>query len=753
MTEAQKPVRDAASTAIVPIGSDYMLGENEESQVSTENPLSLLANRLYGRWKAVVILGLILSPILMTLGYVLAPIKYRSESFLVVESSLPALVEETLETGDIKQFDAFVLEKAQQVRDTQVFLGAFEDPRLMAFLPERPNLKQELYENLSVVNPRRSPLVIVGYEDSDPEFAAATVNAIVGAYETIYQPDPLKEYKVKVDQIDALIAASRSKLNEYKVSRNAIAVDVRFGHTNPLISIEENIDLIRELNLEMAEVEAQITRLQEQYAIQVSAEREAAGDGSTAPEEQSAEPTPTSRLEPDFQMLVGVDALLETLQEEVDQLRIEYEITSQRFGEAHYRHRRDKSRYESKLANLNGRMNAARSKWLQGPGRQSTWAALNLRKKNLEDDINRLVAENTASAKILIELEDFDNRIDQETASLATLEERATDLMRERDSIARGRVRFPVFPAAPAFAPISNKKIPAAFAGFIGGWAISIGFFFLLGSADHRTYGVRQLKDASNRFRVLGVLPNMDEVSNDGSEAMLATDCIHRIRGRLESRRSLDQGYAMMVSSPFQGDGKTTLTVSLAWSYAESGYRTLLIDSDFIGRAMTHQFGRMQSPGLREVVRNGEITDEIVELGHPNLNFLAIGFDRRIAAANLSPRLVSRLLDSVRGDYDIIIFDSGPFAGSIEAMTIAGAVDGVILALRSGRSRSRIMECVSDIRSVGADYLGVVLNYANRYDCERYGSSSSTSRSAELREDDSETLRNPLLKSVSNLVD
>ena len=35
---------------------------------------------------------------------------------------------------------------------------------------------------------------------------------------------------------------------------------------------------------------------------------------------------------------------------------------------------------------------------------------------------------------------------------------------------------------------------------------------------------------------------------------------------------------------------------------------------------------------------------------------------------------------------------------------------------------------MADIRSVGADYLGVVLNYADRSDCERYGSNSKMSR-------------------------
>merc|ERR1711965_1134432 len=111
----------------------------------------------------------------------------------------------------------------------------------------------------------------------------------------------------------------------------------------------------------------------------------------------------------------------------------------------------------------------------------------------------------------------------------------------------------------------------------------------------------------------------------------------------------------MMVSSPFQGDGKTTLAVSLGWSYAESGYKTLLLDADFIGRAMTHQFGHLKDPGLREIIRNGAVSDEIHELGHSNLCLLGVGSDRRISAANLSPRLFGRVLEAVRDRFDVII--------------------------------------------------------------------------------------------------
>jgi succinoglycan biosynthesis transport protein ExoP len=330
----------------------------------------------------------------------------------------------------------------------------------------------------------------------------------------------------------------------------------------------------------------------------------------------------------------------------------------------------------------------------------------------------------------MIQAEDLQQKIAGETTELQLLEGRRQGLDREREAIRQGRVVLRT-QAVPAFAPTSDKKIPAAAAGAVGGFALSFGLFFLIGTLDQKTFGVRQLQDQRNSLRVLGVMPNMDEVEQESDTVALATDCVHRIRGRIESRRGNRAGFALMVSSPFQGDGKTTLAVSLGWSYAESGYKTLLLDADFIGRAMTHQFGHLKDNGLREIIRDGEIRDEIYELGHPNLSLLGVGFDRRISAANLSPRIMKDVIDSLRDRFDLIIIDSGPITASIEAMSVASAADGVVLALRRGRSRARLLECVEDIRSVGSDYIGVVLNYAERSDCLKYGSTSRMSASVQ----------------------
>jgi Mrp family chromosome partitioning ATPase len=189
----------------------------------------------------------------------------------------------------------------------------------------------------------------------------------------------------------------------------------------------------------------------------------------------------------------------------------------------------------------------------------------------------------------------------------------------------------------------------------------------------------------------------------------------------------------------------------LAWSYAESGHRTLLVDCDFIGQALSFQFGHLGIPGVREALTGADAEGLVIPLGTPTLQLLPVGRDRAFGASKVHPAGLRRLFRALRERFDIIIVDTGPMTASIEALPVASAVDGVILSLRRGRSRARLDECIADIQGVGAEYLGVVLNCADRNDCIRFGSVSRLSAEISRALDGSGSAppKHPLLDSLT----
>ncbi len=691
------------------------------------SPVKIVLDRMHGRWLWAIIAGAVVAPALAGIGYAFGPVKYDATAVLAVEGRLDPLVAPTLETADIK-VDQAVAEQAQLLRDPQVLYKAFADPELSKWEPMRPGYRESVAAELRVSTPRGAGLFLVSLTDGDARFSSDAVNAVVRAYLEIFAPNTEIEYQQKVDRIQQRIESSRRRIDELKRQRVDLLQDSQYAITDVSAIVDTNVERIRELEATVAAVDVQLDQIREEVAVRARTNAEAESR-EVLPAE--FEPGTQDRVAPTRDQLASVDSELPALEEDLNRTQVAFGLVSSQFGEAHQQHRRAKANLEAQAANFEARVAAAREEWLKGPGRSFTWGALSERRNTLSAELAELRAENTQLALDMIQAEDLQQKIAGEAGELQLLESRRQGLDREREAIRQGRVVLRT-QAVPAFAPTSDKKVPAAVAGAVGGFALSFGLFFLIGTLDQKTFGVRQLQDQRNSLRVLGVMPDMDEVEQETDTVALATDCVHRIRGRIESRRSKGQGFAMMVSSPFQGDGKTTLAVSLGWSYAESGYKTLLLDADFIGRAMTHQFGHLKDNGLREIIRDGQIRDEIYELGHPNLSLLGVGFDRRISAANLSPRIMKDVIDSLRDRFDLIIIDSGPITASIEAMSVASAADGVVLALRRGRSRARLMECVEDVRSVGSDYIGVVLNYAERSDCLKYGSTSRMSASVQF---------------------
>ena len=676
------------------------------------NPLKLVLDRMHGRWGWAVLLGLALAPIFAFIGWRLAPVTFKSTGRIVVQSSLPALIAETPETAQI-QIEQEMQGHLQSIRSGRVILESLEDEELQDYLgADRLRLAAEIARNIQTQIPIRSNLILVSFEDEDQRKPAAVVRSVLRAYEKIYAPSPEVELSDKRQRINDLIAVADRNIKEFKRRRSVLFENSRYGITNLQLLIDENVLRIRNLDSQINAINRNI------QGIELAAAR----DGR-----DSDPDNPMNRIQPTEEDLRLIEPGYQEAKDRVQAYNTELKALEGQLGSQHQRVRRLKASLAAQQNYFTQLAAAATVAWLDGPGQDFTLSALIERRDELQDERMMLRDQNKEMGSLVVQASDIEDDLEREKDNMASYEARITELDNEAESVKLGRVNVLWEEVAPPFAPERDKRALMTVGGGFGGFALGFVFVFLIGTFDRKTYGVRQFDDSRSTLRTLGVVPNMDEVDEEPDTVNLATDCVHRIRARIEARRSPERGYSLMITSPYQGDGKTTLAVSLGWSYAESGYRTVLVDADFIGRSMTHQFGRLREPGLREIVRSGRLNGEVVELGHPNLNLLGVGFDRRVSAANLNAGVLRRVIEALREQFDIIIVDTGPMTASIEALPVASVCDGVVLALRRGRSRARMEECIDDIRGVGADYLGVVLNNASRRDCEQYGSTSRTS--------------------------
>jgi Mrp family chromosome partitioning ATPase len=112
--------------------------------------------------------------------------------------------------------------------------------------------------------------------------------------------------------------------------------------------------------------------------------------------------------------------------------------------------------------------------------------------------------------------------------------------------------------------------------------------------------------------------------------------------------------------------------------------------------------------------------------GVKGLSLLTTGNADGAQAGNLSPAAVHRLIGEARSNFEVVLVDSGPMLGCIEASLFAPEADGVILIVTRGQHRPIVDSALKHLKAVGGQVIGMVFNRAKSTDI--YGSLSGSSR-------------------------
>ena len=190
-------------------------------------------------------------------------------------------------------------------------------------------------------------------------------------------------------------------------------------------------------------------------------------------------------------------------------------------------------------------------------------------------------------------------------------------------------------------------------------------------------------------------------------------ECEHfrSLRTKLLEAGERQNMHAFVVTSAGVGEGKTLMSLNLAWLLAQTdGIRALLIDADLRSPATATYFGIENEFGLSEVLTGDKkLTQAIVKLQPAGLHLLPGGSPREDVAELLSGPRFSRLLAEARKHFDYIIIDAPPLGIFTDANLLINRADGALLVVRSGKTRyavvDRLLEQLPPERM-----LGVVVN-------------------------------------------
>jgi capsular exopolysaccharide synthesis family protein len=179
---------------------------------------------------------------------------------------------------------------------------------------------------------------------------------------------------------------------------------------------------------------------------------------------------------------------------------------------------------------------------------------------------------------------------------------------------------------------------------------------------------------------------------------------------------SLDKPlHTLLITSSAPGEGKSTSLANLAVTMAEAEQSVLAVDCDLRRPSLHTLFGLPNEQGLTSAILQGEGGLPIQATSVPGLRLLTSGPLPPRPADLLGSKRMGALIERLRGEADIVLFDTPPVVAVTDAAVLAPRVDGVLLVLHAGHTRrDRAREARHILEKVKANIVGVVLNGAKQ---------------------------------------
>jgi capsular exopolysaccharide synthesis family protein len=315
-------------------------------------------------------------------------------------------------------------------------------------------------------------------------------------------------------------------------------------------------------------------------------------------------------------------------------------------------------------------------------------------------------------------------------------------------------------PGVPVSPDTRKNLMLAALLGLVVGGGLVV----LRSKLDTKIHQPSDLRDRGHRL--LGAVPSMAdliETEFDGADTVTiddrsvgtslvmltspmsaAAEGYRRVRTNLQFTRPDAGLQTVMVSSPDQGDGKTTTAANVALAFAGAGKDTLLVDAD-LRRPRLHDFLNVaREPGLSHALYTDDPDWRVFESSIDRLSVLPAGADVPNPAELLGSQRMEGLMSRLRAQYDYVIVDTPPVLLFSDVLGLGPQCDGTLLVAAADRTDGRAFDhAVEMLTDVDIPVVGAVLNGFHpsrgiRPYSYNYGYAYGYRRMADYYEDDAE---------------
>ena len=188
-----------------------------------------------------------------------------------------------------------------------------------------------------------------------------------------------------------------------------------------------------------------------------------------------------------------------------------------------------------------------------------------------------------------------------------------------------------------------------------------------------------------------------------------------------------DPGHIIGVTSSQPTEGKSTVSINLAYSLAELGKRVLLVDADMRRSSIHEKLEITKEPGLSDLMAgDNSITNALRKYqsskGNTSFDVIPGGTLPSNPSEILNSKRMESFLKTLVTAYDYVILDLPPVGVVTDAVAISTQTDGMLFVLRESYCpRGLLADCVTQLQEAKANILGFVVNGALEGVGKKYG--------------------------------
>jgi capsular exopolysaccharide synthesis family protein len=685
-------------------------GFNGQPSTPDDGAVRKLHRLLRGRYLLACVLGLLGAAAGAVAGYLSQKPAYRAEGQIVFN---PVKIDSESERV-MPMFQAYVTSQMAQLLSDDLIRKAMQSPKYQAVrMGKVDDAAIAEFKDKLIVQPapKANTTIMLAFTDNGPgsqDICSAAVASLIEVYREDRQrtddpsrpAGPSASDPFRVDTVR--LEAARAELQKVEAR-----ITAKIAQINDKAAISDgDTEMVRQLQAALTQRKQDLAGIREMLAVAKEAVANADRQDPPAPEDWGR-----------------VDSSMAAKLKVRDELRLIAKGLSAQLGANHPAVQSREREVRTTEADIEEYAATLRSKYVIRWHADGNGSLLVKDTRILENQLERLTAQFDADSKSLREIRQTATEIsmlrtelNNDQAVRATLNNRISELEFRRDNQAK------VSYIANKAKPDKDRRPIFAAVGFMGGAGIPIGLLLLFGLFDTR---YRFSDEASvggtgiGGLTLLGILPNLPDRLSDPEQAAIAAHCVHQIRTMLQINTGLEDRRVFSVTSASPGDGKTSLTLALGLSYAACGTRTLLIDCDLIGSGLSSRMNVNAPEGVLEAIANRSLLPFVKQTDVADVSILPVGTAGNLHASTLSPQALRRLIEEAEQHFEVILIDTGPILGSIEASLVCAAADAVILTVARGQQRPMVEKSLGHLAAIGAKLAGVVFNRAQAQDFER----------------------------------